>query len=171
MAAVTDGLNREHPNTNAGRGAMLEGMRPAVIGGDLRRTSMLFLGVVGFVLLTCCANVANLLMPRTTARRGELALRTALGADRLRVIRQLLAETLVLSMLGGGLGLAVGVVILNVAPSVMPPALLAAAVSISFDWRAVAFSGAAALLVGGLFGLAPAWRATRIDPVVTLRNE
>ena len=145
MAAVTEGLAREFPNTNEGRGVTLERMHEAVIGSELRRTSMLFLGVVGFVLLICCANVANLFMTRTTARRRELAVRSALGADRSRVIRQLLAESLVLSILGGGLGLAVGAAILNIAPSVIPQELLPAAVTLSFDARAVAFCAAAAL--------------------------
>ena len=133
MAAVADALAREFPNTNAGRGVTLEPLRDAVIGSELRQTSMLFLGVVGFVLLICCANVANLLLARATVRKRELAIRSALGADRRRVIRQLLTESLVLAILGGTLGLVVGAAILSGAPSVIPHELLPAAVTLTFD--------------------------------------
>jgi putative ABC transport system permease protein len=160
MAAVAEGLAREFPKTNTGRGVTLEPMNEAVIGSELRQTSILFLGVVGFVLLICCANVANLLLTRATVRRRELAIRTALGADRRRVIRQLLTESLLITVVGGVMGLAVGAAILNIAPSVIPRDLLPAAVTLTFDLRVVAFCAAIALLVGLLFGLAPAWQAT-----------
>jgi putative ABC transport system permease protein len=163
MAAVADGLAQEFPKTNTGRGVTLEPMKDAVIGSELRQTSLLFLGVVGFVLLICCANVANLLLARATVRRRELAIRSALGADRPRVIRLLLTESLTLSIIGGVMGLAVGAAILDVAPSVIPAGLLPAAVTLTFDLRVVAFCAAAALLVGLLFGLAPAWQATEFS--------
>ena len=164
MAGVTEGLAREFPKTNKGRGVTLEPMREALIGSELRLTSILFLGVVCIVLLICCANVANLLLARATVRASELAIRSALGAGRQRVIRQLLTESLVLSSITGGvLGAGVGALILAVAPSVIPQDLLPAAVTIGFDMRVVAFCAAAAILVGLLFGLAPAWQATEFS--------
>jgi putative ABC transport system permease protein len=161
LDAVAEGLAREYPQTNTGRGVTLEPLHRAIVGSDLRRTSMLFLGVVGFVLLICCANVANLLMTRATVRRRELAVRAALGADRLRVVRQLLTESVLLAVLGGVLGLAVGAAILRAAPSMMPPNLLPAAVTLTFDARLVAFCAVTVLVVGVLFGVGPAWQATQ----------
>ncbi|HEX8032127.1 MAG TPA: ABC transporter permease [Vicinamibacterales bacterium] len=164
LAAVADGLAREYPEFNNGRTVTLEPLHDSMIGSDLKTTSMLFLGVVGFVLLICCANVANLLLARATARSRELAVRSAIGAGRRRIIRQLLTESVVLSIIGGALGIAVGAAILQVAPVLIPDGLLPAAVTLSFDVRVVAFCGLTALLVGVVFGIAPAFQATSVSP-------
>jgi putative ABC transport system permease protein len=171
MTAVARGLAREFPETNNGRGVELEPLHETLIGSDLRLTSMLFLGVVGVVLLICCANVANLLLARATARTRELAVRSALGAGRQRIIRQLLTESLVLSAIGGLLGAGVGAAILAVAPLVIPQELLPGAVTLTFDMRVAAFCAAAALLVGVLFGLAPAWQATAFSSARVISAE
>jgi putative ABC transport system permease protein len=163
LAAVAAGLAREYPTTNAGRGVTLEPLREAVFGVDLRTTAMLFLGVVGFVLLLCCANVANLLLTRATVRQRELAIRSAIGADRRRIVRQLLTECLVLAAAGGALGLLIGSAILEYAPSVMPPELLPPGVTLALDGRVAIFCGVMSLLVGVAFGLFPAWHATRFS--------
>lgn len=171
LTAIAAGLARTLPESNNGRGVTLAPLHEALIGSELRLTSMLFLGVVGFVLLICCANVANLVLARATIRTRELAVRSALGAGRRRIIRQLLTESLVLSVLGATLGLVVGAAILLVAPSIIPPGLLPAAVTLEFDGRVVAFCASAALLVGLLFGLAPAWRSTAISSAQVISSD
>jgi putative ABC transport system permease protein len=160
LSAVAAGLAKEFPEFNQGRSVRLEPLHDTMIGSDLKTTAMLFLGVVGFVLLICCANVANLLLARATTRTRELAVRSALGASRRRIIRQLLTESLLLSFIGGIAGVAVGAAILRVAPVLIPQGLLPATVVLTFDVRVVAFCLAAAAVVGIVFGVAPAWQAT-----------
>jgi putative ABC transport system permease protein len=162
LASVADEVAREFPDTNRGRGALVEPARSTVIGEELRLTSLLFLGAVGVVLLMCCVNVANLLLARASARSRELAIRSALGAGRRRIVRQLLTESLVLAMLGGALGVAVGAAVLRVAPAMIPADLLPGEIALVFDARVVLFCAVAALMVGVLFGLAPSWQATGV---------
>ena len=171
MAAVAAALARDFPATNKGREVIIEPLHTALIGSDLRLTSMLFLGVVGFVLLICCANVANLLLARGTVRSRELAIRTALGARRARVVRQLVTESLVLAFIGGVLGAGVGAAILQAAPALIPEGLLPPSVAIEFDWRILAFCAAASLFVGLLFGLAPAFQATSISSARVIASD
>ena len=156
------------PDTNKGHDPTLQPMRDALIGSEMRLTSMLLLGVVGFVLLMCCANVANLLLARTSARTRELAVRAALGASRGRIFAQLLTESLVLSTLGGVLSLAVGWAILRSAPSLVPPGVLPGAVALSFDARVIAFCAVTAFAVGLVFGLAPGWQSSGSSMMQTI---
>jgi putative ABC transport system permease protein len=171
LSSIASALATELPATNKGRGVTIEPLRSGLIGGEVRLTAMLLLAVVGFVLLMCCANVANLLLARTNGRSRELAVRAALGAGRSRITAQILTESLVLSALGGVLGLAIGYAILTAAPSLIPAGLLPSAVSLSFDARVVAFCAAAATLVGLLFGLAPAWHASGVSLIQAITTE
>jgi putative ABC transport system permease protein len=165
ISAAADSLARETPGTNKGHVATAEPLRDRVIGGELRLTAVLLLGVVGLVLLMCCANVANLLLARTAARSREFAIRSALGAGRRRIVRQVLSESLVLAALGGLVGGAVGAAILKAAPSIIPPGLIPAAVTLGFDARVLTFCVLAAFVVAILYGLSPAWQVTRMASV------
>jgi putative ABC transport system permease protein len=171
LAVVADRIARAHPETNKDWSVLVEPLRSGVMGRDLRMTALFLFGVVGFVLLLCCANVANLLLARSNVRARELAVRSALGAGRPRIVAQLLTESLVLATFGGLLGAGVGIAILKVAPTLIPPGLLPAAVSIAFDGRVVAFCAVAAIGVGVLFGLVPAWQATRPALIQAISSE
>ena len=160
MTAIGNRNAELYPQTNTGHIPALQPLRDALVGSEMRLTSMLLLAVVGFVLLMCCANVANLLLARTMSRTRELAVRSALGASRRRIVSQIVTESLVLAVVGGLIGLAVGAAILSVAPLLVPPGLLPSAVSLTFDERVAAFCAIASLTVGLAFALAPAWQLT-----------
>jgi len=160
MNMIADAIARESPATNRGHGVAIEPLRDALIGRELRLTALLLLGVVSLVLLLCCANVANLFLSRMMARARELAVRSALGAGRPRIVAQLLTESVVLAALGGAAGVALGAAILWIAPSIIPPGLLPTTVMLGFNGRVVAFCATAAVAVAHMFGLAPALQAT-----------
>jgi putative ABC transport system permease protein len=162
LAGIAADLAREHPATNEGRSVSLVPMRDAVLGTELQRTSMLLLGVVGFVLLICFANIANLLLARNSARANELAIRSVLGADRRRLKRQFATENLLLAVVGGMAGLVVAAVLLRVAPAVLPQDLLPSGVSLDFGWRVAVFCAGATLLVALLFTLASGSQVTEL---------
>ena len=161
MTAVAAGIASETPSTNAGHGVAIVPLRDSLVPGELRLTSMLLLGVVGFVLLLCCANVANLLLARATGRAREWAIRTALGAGRHRIVRQLITESLVLASLGAVLGAAIGGALLQATAATVPPGLLPAVVPLAFDGRVLMFCAIAAVVVAIAFSLVPARHATR----------
>ncbi|HET9385461.1 MAG TPA: ABC transporter permease [Gemmatimonadales bacterium] len=171
IAGVADAIAREMPGTNKGHAATASPLRERIIRSELRLTSILLLGVVGLVLLMCCANVANLLLARASARSREFAIRSALGAGRRRIVRQVLTESLVLAILGGLTGAAFGATIVRAAPSLIPPDLIPGVVTVSFDGRVLTFCALAALVVAVLYGLSPAWHIARMPPVQAMTND
>jgi putative ABC transport system permease protein len=162
LAAVARRLEREHPDSNAGRGVLVESLHADTVD-ELRRPLLVLMGAVAFVLLIACTNVANLVLPRALARRRELAIRAALGARRSRLIRQLLAESLLLGVAGGLTGLALAHwgldALVSLAPAGTPRFLQDIAVEGPVLW----FSLALSLATGVGFGLAPALSASRTD--------
>jgi putative ABC transport system permease protein len=139
------------------------------VASGLRRSLILFLGAVGFLLLIACVNVANLLLGRSAARSREMAVRRALGAGTVRIVRQLLTESVLLSLMGSALGLAAaywtkGLVLLLIAPKM--PALQ----PIGLDYRVFAFTLATAVVTGIAFGMAPAIAASRVHLMESLKE-
>jgi predicted permease len=137
--------------------------------GQIRPTLLVLLGAVGFVLLIACANVASLLLSRTEGRRREMAVRTALGAGRRRLMRQLLVESVVLSVTGGIAGIGVAMLGTRFLTALHPPNIPRID-AIGVDVRVLAFALGVSTLVGVLFGLLPAFNATRLDVQTILRE-
>jgi putative ABC transport system permease protein len=171
LAVIANRLAQAYPDTNKDWGVAIEPLRTGVMSASLQNTSLFLLAVVGFVLLLCCANVANLLLARGNARARELAVRNALGAGRSRIVAQMLTESLVLAAIGGLAGAAVGGLILKAAPSFIPAGVLPAAAALTFDTRVATFCAAAAFTVGVLVALVPAWQATRSTLLQAITSE
>ncbi len=136
--------------------------------GTYAGPSYVLMGLAGLVLLLACVNLANLLLARAAARQREMSTRMALGAGRMRILRQVLTESLLLSGMGGVVGLALGYAGRNLIPFML--AGRDAPMRVDFDWRVMAFTIAAAVLTGVLFGVAPAWRAVRADVNASLKD-
>jgi len=140
---------------------------------DVRSSLLILVGAVSFVLLIACANIANLLLARATGRKREIAIRAAIGAGRGRIIRQLLTESVTLAIAGGALGLLLGIIGVRALLAVNPgniPRIGEHGEAVTLDWRVLAFTLAASLLSGILFGLIPALDASRADLSITLKE-
>lgn len=167
-------LAEEYPNTNKGTSAQLlwdadSSLHPMVRDGFVKFMRLMF-GVVGVILLLSCTNVAGLLLARSSSRRKEIGIRMALGADRPRLIRQLLAESVLLSLFAGGVGLLLAGWLTRLVQSFSPPSDLPIRLEIGLDWSLLAFTFAVTVVTGVLFGLTPALSTTKTDLVTVLKE-
>ena len=168
MDTINQRLAQNYVETNTGWSVRLTELRESLVG-ELRTSLLILLGAVAFVLVIACANVANLLLARAAYRQKEIALRTALGASRLRVVRQLLTESVLLSVVSGVLGLALSLWFVKLLLAITPantPRLS----EIGIDLRVFAFTFAVTILAGILFGLFPALQTSRPNLNETLKD-
>ncbi|HEY0365260.1 MAG TPA: ABC transporter permease, partial [Pyrinomonadaceae bacterium] len=165
-------LAKEYPDTNEGQSIRID--PPGFILPDLRGAVVSFtwvlMAAVGLVLLVTCTNLAGLMLARATDRRKEIAIRLAMGANRRRLIRQLLTESVLLASAGGIAGVLLAVWIVKVLLAFKPPIDFPLALDISVDWRVLLFSLAVSLAAGVVFGFAPALQATRPNLVGVLKD-
>ena len=161
MSTIAANLAQEYPIYDTDMGANVASMRDRLVS-DIRPALLMMLAAVGLVLLIACGNIANLLLARATGRRQEIAVRTAMGASRARIVRQLLTESGLLALVGAAAGIFLAWASIawllriggNAVPNISP---------VTLDWRVLLFAAALAVLSGLLFGLAPAFQIARVD--------
>jgi putative ABC transport system permease protein len=170
MDAIGARIGRDYPHSNKDWGVHLDSLPDVVVGSDLKQSLNILLGAVALLLLLGCANLANLSLARGTNREREVVVRAAIGASRGRIFRQFLTESVILSLGGGALGVALGYFMMRGLEALVPPLYLPREALVTMDWRALVFSSAVAVLTGLLFGIAPALHASRIDLSASMRS-
>ena len=168
MTSIGARLEQQYPDKNLHKSIAVEPSLDALVG-DIRPALLILLGAVGCVLLIACANVANLLLARAMTRQKEMAIRSALGASRMRVVRQLLTESVLLSLAGGALGLVLAVwwsdLLVALGKQNIPRAL-----QVGLDWRVLAFTLLVSMLTGIIFGLVPALHSSKTELTESLKE-
>ncbi len=168
MSTIQNRLDRLYPNDNRDLGIYVEPLKQAIVG-DVGQILALLSGAVGLVLLIACANVANLLLARSATRNREFAIRSALGASRARVARQLLTESVLLSLAGGILGVAIAFCGIKSVLAAMPE-VLPRSQDVGVNAAVLLYTLAVSVLVGILFGIAPAVKSWSADPQASLKD-
>ncbi|MEP7274168.1 MAG: ABC transporter permease, partial [Acidobacteriota bacterium] len=161
MNAIASRIETQYPDFNTGWGVNLVPLAKQITG-EIRPALLVLFGAVGFVLLIACANVANLILARSSVRAREVAIRAALGANRLRLIRQLLTESVMLASVGGAMGLLVAYWGVDLLIALAPQGLLQIS-SVTLDYRVLGFTFGTTLLTGLIFGIVPAIAASHLD--------
>jgi putative ABC transport system permease protein len=160
MDAIGARIARDYPDSNKGWGVVVERYGDVLVGRQLRLSLLLLLASVGLVLLIGCVNLANIALAGGLARAREVAIRAALGASRLTLVRQFLTESVLLAVAGGVLGVAVGYATLTALKAALPPNAIPPEATLTLDGQVLLFTFALSLLSGVMFGLAPALVAT-----------
>ncbi|HTC66396.1 MAG TPA: ABC transporter permease [Candidatus Acidoferrum sp.] len=167
-------LEAEFPKDNGGRSVALSPLADAAVGvNDHKRIALagaMMMGVVGLVLLIACVNLANLLLAQGARRQKEISLRAALGAGRTRIVRQMLTESMLLSLAGGAVGLGIAYAGRSILWSFRPPFIEQSGIDLSLDSHVLLFTLGVAILTGFIFGLVPAVKASRPDLMETLKS-
>ena len=170
MDAVTSHISAAYPTSNKGWGASVEALKNDFLPPERIHNLWLLLGAVGFVLVIACVNIANLLLAKGAARQREVAIRSSVGANRRQIFAQFLTESVVLALVGGALGVALGAGLLRAILSIVPAGILPSEADFRMDIHVLVAALVSTTLAGILFGCAPAWFASRVDPGESLKD-
>jgi putative ABC transport system permease protein len=171
MDVIGKRIEKDFPDSNKGWGVIVEPYADTIVGRENRSVAILLISATGLVLLIGCANLANLALARGVSREREVVVRASLGASRWSLIRQFLTENIILSLLGGLAGIAVGYLLMRGILLMMPPFPFPREVEIAMDTRVLLFAIAVSVITGLLFGMAPALQATRPDLASSMKEE
>jgi predicted permease len=170
MDAIGAGIAKDYPDVKKDWGVRLDRLAEGAVSDTLAQSLRVLLGAVGLLLLLGCANLANLALARGMSREREVVVRAALGASRARILRQFLAESVLLSVAGGALGVATGYAMMRGLTLLLPPLYLPREAVVAMDARALIFCTLVSVATGLLFGIAPAFHASRVDLSGSMRG-